>query len=145
MNAQIMTTATFVLYYLAWEESEKGWGTRPDGFSLHVSEEDGRKYVKAYNDSLPSAVADTYSRPATGTYHIVEVSESLQAYAMTKLDRSVRMSDINTNDFRATLREFDAMAWVRRDIEQLTKTVEEGLRAHEERHRLQTTFAKFLK
>lgn len=28
-----------------WEESERGWGIRPDGCSLHYSLEDRKKYV----------------------------------------------------------------------------------------------------
>lgn len=31
-----------------WEESEAGWGTRPDGVTLHLSEEHRRQYVLAY-------------------------------------------------------------------------------------------------
>ena len=27
-----------------WEESERGWGTRPDGFSLHLTE----AYIQAF-------------------------------------------------------------------------------------------------
>jgi hypothetical protein len=33
-----------------WEESEAGWGVRPDGFTLHLTREDRDTYVKAAND-----------------------------------------------------------------------------------------------
>lgn len=29
-----------------WKEVELGWGERPDGFSLHVSEEDRQQFIK---------------------------------------------------------------------------------------------------
>ena len=29
--------AIFSLYAIEWEESESGWGVRPDGFSFHQS------------------------------------------------------------------------------------------------------------
>lgn len=46
-----------------WEESERGWGSRPDGFSLHLNQEDLEKYVKAYWDRMPAVAPDEYSRP----------------------------------------------------------------------------------
>lgn len=51
-----------------WEESERGWGTRPDGYSLHLTQEDVKLYIKAYADSLPPEVPDEYSRPAGSPY-----------------------------------------------------------------------------
>jgi hypothetical protein len=32
-----------------WDESERGWGVRPDGFTLHLTREDLDEYVKAAN------------------------------------------------------------------------------------------------
>jgi len=50
-----------------WEESEyePGWGVsvRPDGCSLHTSENELSKYVKKYWDSMPDETPDIYSRP----------------------------------------------------------------------------------
>ena len=31
-----------------WEESEEGWGMRPDGATLHKSLEDCQAYIKHY-------------------------------------------------------------------------------------------------
>lgn len=55
-----------------WEESERGWGVRPDGYSVHFSEEDLAKYLadhkarylKAYGDRVP----DEYDRPSGTPY-----------------------------------------------------------------------------
>ncbi len=51
-----------------WEESERGWGVRPDGYSLHRTEEDRAAYVKAHWDSLPDEAPDEYSRPSGSPY-----------------------------------------------------------------------------
>ena len=50
-----------------WEESERGWGCRPDGASLHLTESDRAAYVKDYWDrekqrNPSGGVPDEYSR-----------------------------------------------------------------------------------
>lgn len=39
MNTAILET---------WTESEAGWGTRPDGGSLHLTKEDYKKFIDDY-------------------------------------------------------------------------------------------------
>lgn len=51
-----------------WEESERGWGVRPDGYSLHATDEDRLAYIKAYWDSMPDSPPDEYSRPSGSPY-----------------------------------------------------------------------------
>lgn len=63
-------------YMIPWEESERGWGTRPDGCSLHTSEEESRLFVKEYNDTLPDEVQDEYSRPA-GKVRKVQLADEI--------------------------------------------------------------------
>lgn len=46
-----------------WEESERGWGTRPDGFSLHLTEADLQAFIERYWACMPDSVPDEYSRP----------------------------------------------------------------------------------
>jgi len=53
-----------------WEESERDWGTRPDGFSLHLSVEGLKKYIAAYWNSMPDAIPDEYSRPDGQPYPV---------------------------------------------------------------------------
>ena len=36
-----------------WEESERGWGIRPDGYSLHLNNEDRKQFIKEYWALLP--------------------------------------------------------------------------------------------
>jgi hypothetical protein len=40
--------ATHTVIGQNWEESEAGWGTRPDGFTLHLTLEDHKQYVDSY-------------------------------------------------------------------------------------------------
>ena len=49
---------------LEWEESERGWGARPDGYSLHLNIDDCNMYIEKYWDSMPDKAPDEYSRPA---------------------------------------------------------------------------------
>ena len=46
-----------------WEESERGWGTRPDGYSIHPDQAALDRYIKAYWKKMPDGVPDEYSRP----------------------------------------------------------------------------------
>ncbi len=59
-----------------WEESERGWGTRPDGFSLHFSLGCLERYIKKYWDGMPDEAPDEYSRPS-GTPYEAEVSDQV--------------------------------------------------------------------
>lgn len=46
-----------------WLESEAGWGQKPDGYSLHLTSEDCKAYIKDYWATMPSQVPDFYERP----------------------------------------------------------------------------------
>jgi hypothetical protein len=70
--------------YVSWEESERKWGIRPDGCSLHLTEEDFRKFQKEYWSSMPDEVPDEYSRPA---------DSPILAYASRKLYEKIRDSE----------------------------------------------------
>jgi len=59
-----------------WIESERGWGIRPDGCSLHFSLEDHKEFVKEYWDRMPDEVPDEYSRPS-GEPYVVMVDEEV--------------------------------------------------------------------
>ena len=61
-----------------WEESERGWGTRPDGYTIHKSQKDIGLYLKAMRDQETAwaiqagggavFVPDEYSRPSGNPY-----------------------------------------------------------------------------
>lgn len=59
-----------------WEESERGWGARPDGYSLHLNDADREQYIKEYWSGMPDEVPDEYSRPC-GTAYWCEVDQKM--------------------------------------------------------------------
>lgn len=69
--------------YVSWEESERGWGTRPDGCSLHKTESDFDAFLKKYWDKMPKEVPDEYSRPA---------GEPVKAYVAKTLYEEIKKS-----------------------------------------------------
>lgn len=57
-----------IIWVQRWEESERGWGTRPDGYTLHIDREHIRLFEKTLRDreqegNLNGEVPDEYSRP----------------------------------------------------------------------------------
>lgn len=59
-----------VLHVLQWDETERGWGCRPDGFSVHGSAEEMAAYVAAYWAKMPNRIPDEYSRPCSDGHDI---------------------------------------------------------------------------
>lgn len=57
-----------------WEESELGWGVRPDGYTIHLSEPDRSSFIEDYWGNMPKGVPDEYSRPS-GSPYLADVSE----------------------------------------------------------------------
>ncbi len=68
------------VFCLLWEESERNWGTRPDGYSLHLSEEDITSYQTSHTKTLREMFGDEppdeYDRPASKPFK-VQVTEKL--------------------------------------------------------------------
>jgi hypothetical protein len=56
-------TANRKIIVQKWEESERGWGTRPDGYSLHLNDADREAFIADYWARMPRGVPDEYSRP----------------------------------------------------------------------------------
>jgi hypothetical protein len=63
---KMLTKMTLVVQ--PWEESERGWGIRPDGYSIHLNETDRKRFVKEYWEEQPDYVPDEYSRPSGNPY-----------------------------------------------------------------------------
>jgi len=80
-----------------WEESERGWGVRPDGCSLHVTMVDHNKYVSSiYSDRDPENVPHEYDRTC-GSVITALVSETLY----NEIDNgSLRLSQISLSNCR---------------------------------------------
>jgi len=45
-----------------WEESEKGWGVRPDGCSIHIDNISRDNYVNSIYKDRSDVVPDSYDR-----------------------------------------------------------------------------------
>lgn len=56
------------------EESERGWGVRPDGCTIHLDDGARKRFWKNYNNSLPATAPDEYSRPS-GSPYVVEIPD----------------------------------------------------------------------
>lgn len=81
-----------------WEESERGWGTRPDGYSLHLTLADASDFRKQYLDHQheyfesigEKGVPDEYTRPC-GEPYLVKVTEAL--YEQLTKEKNIRFHD----------------------------------------------------
>jgi len=85
-----------VVYCQIWEESERGWGTRPDGHSLHLTLDDANEWRKQYLERQheyfksigENGVPDEYTRPCAEPYQ-VRVSDEI--YKQLVKDKNIRL------------------------------------------------------
>lgn len=76
-----------------WEESEAGWGTRPCGWTIHITSKERDEFVEEYmtdqqnyyRDRGVHGTPNEYDRPA-GQPKLVEVSDEAYAYILEKLN-----------------------------------------------------------
>lgn len=52
-----------IAYLVTWTEFERGWGQRPDGYSLHPTKEAWDAFYKTYRAKMPASAPDEYSAP----------------------------------------------------------------------------------
>jgi len=66
------------LFAQHWTEYERGWGSRPDGLSLHNSREDRKTFIDKYNKKYNNApvAPDDYS-VADGEAFMIQVDDDL--------------------------------------------------------------------
>ena len=67
-----------------WTESELGWGTRPDGASLHKNIESYKIFVKEYWDGMPKEVPNEYSRPNNSPIEVYVDKETFDKVQKSK-------------------------------------------------------------
>lgn len=78
--------ADHYVFVVLWEESERGWGCRPDGYTLHINEQEAKKYIMKHDKSLPQTyVPDCYTRVATS--YLAKVSKKI--YDEVKKNKSM--------------------------------------------------------
>lgn len=61
-----------------WIELERGWGFRPDGCSLHLSEDDCKKFCEAHWAGMPSSAPDEYSTENGKPYFAIVSEETYE-------------------------------------------------------------------
>ena len=72
-----------------WEESEKGWGVRPDGCSLHINVQNHKEYLcNIYKDRDTNNIPNIYDK-IVGDLIIVSVKKDL--YELVEKDLTVRL------------------------------------------------------
>lgn len=78
-----------------WEESERGWGTRPDGCSIHIDLNQHKKYITESYKDRGDDVPDTYERV---------VGDAIEAFVDDRLlfiiekEKSVRLFENELNN-----------------------------------------------
>ncbi|PIO00317.1 hypothetical protein COT72_01270 [archaeon CG10_big_fil_rev_8_21_14_0_10_43_11] len=82
-----------LVHVQSWIESERGWGTRPDGWSFHLSRADYAAFVKNYWDAQPDETPDEYSRPAEKELVVAQVTPDLYA-RVKKNEHGLRLYNI---------------------------------------------------
>lgn len=94
----------------AWEESEKSWGIRPDGWSIHRSEEDRVAFIADYWAGMPDGPAqgagpapNEYSRPR-GSY-LFDLTDELEPAFDKIKGYGARLHSV-TNGVYSTIREW---------------------------------------
>lgn len=80
-----------------WEESERGWGVRPDGASLHINVESYRKYLNNIYDSRRDIqdVPNEYNR-VVGS--VIETVVSDDIYNMLLSEKNIRLPQYQLNN-----------------------------------------------
>jgi len=84
-------------YLQRWEESERGWGIRPDGCSLHINEEFHRRYLNEIYTIRQSEVLvpDEYER-VSGPLIECFISDTL--FELVKEKNSLRLMEYEMNN-----------------------------------------------
>ena len=78
-----------------WEESERGWGVRPDGCSLHINKDSYESYINSVYENRTDIVPDEYER-VIGSYINIIVSESI--YNKVLENGNIRLSEVELNN-----------------------------------------------
>jgi hypothetical protein len=71
-----------------WEESERGWGVRPDGCSIHLDSNERNAYIQSIYDGRGSEVPDEYER-TVGDELVAFIEDSL--FEKLTKDKSIRI------------------------------------------------------
>ncbi len=66
----VASAAEVSVWVIQWTEHERGWGCRPDGYSVHPTPFAAVDYVRAYWARMPKDAPDEFSKPETDAVQI---------------------------------------------------------------------------
>lgn len=78
-----------------WEESERGWGTRPDGCSIHIDLKNQKEYIKKFYEDRSGDVPDVYERVVGDP---IEAFIDDKLYVIIERDKTVRLFENELNN-----------------------------------------------
>jgi hypothetical protein len=78
-----------------WEESERGWGTRPAGCSVHLDENEHKSYLELIYSKRDDIVPNEYDRVVGGPI-VCFVSDFF--YEEIKLNKTIRLMENEKNN-----------------------------------------------
>ena len=78
-----------------WEESERVWGTRPDGCSVHIDLNTHKLYIEESYKDRSDEVPDTYER-VVGNVMVAFVDDSL--FDIIEVDKNIRLFENELNN-----------------------------------------------
>ena len=79
-----------------WEESERGWGTRPDGASLHINISSLKNYNEnIYMDRDSSQIPNEYDRIVGSP---IEACVSDDLYNIVSIEKNLRLAQYQLNN-----------------------------------------------
>lgn len=84
-------------YFQRWEESERGWGIRPDGCSLHINSDIHKEYLEfIYLDRQKDLIVpDEYDRVVGD---LIECFVSDVVYENILKEKSIRLMEYEMNN-----------------------------------------------
>lgn len=77
------------IYYMPWDELERGWGARPDGCSLHDTAESYSRFIAAHLARQPKETPNEYDSPGRDKPQLLQCSPALAALVTAK--KSLRL------------------------------------------------------
>lgn len=78
-----------------WEESERNWGVRPDGCSIHLDYNNRDSFVNDFYSNREENVPDVYER-AFGEPFFAFVQDDL--FKILEIDKSIRLLEHEFNN-----------------------------------------------
>jgi len=97
----VANNKVYVAYLITWTESEEGWGVRPDGASLHLTQDDANEYLNEYWAHMPVEVPTEYSRNDGVVGKLVAIGLNLYRRLNLSKKHGIRLWQVDLRNARA--------------------------------------------